>query len=117
VGLGLCVHFEAILIAHLALADLTVPSQPLESFRLELIVEELRGSYFCFRHLGWSQGCKDLEGRLLADVENELVMTRLWVALNVIDLASVDAAASSAFSLQSKSQRLVDDLYTQSELL
>jgi hypothetical protein len=94
------VHFEAILIAHLALADLTVPSQPLKSFRLELIIEELRGSNFCFRHLEWSQGRKGLEGRLLADGENELVRTRLWVALNAIDLASVDAAALSAFSLQ-----------------
>jgi hypothetical protein len=94
------VHFEAILIAHLALADLTVPSQPLKSFRLELIIEELRGSNFCFRHLEWSRGRKGLEGRLLADGENELVRTRLWVALNVIDLASVDAAALSAFSLQ-----------------
>lgn len=35
---GLCVHFEAIFVAHLALADLTVPSQTLESFGLELVV-------------------------------------------------------------------------------
>ena len=52
VGLGLCVHFEAILIAHLALADLTVPSQPLKSLGLELVVEILRGTYFSFWHLG-----------------------------------------------------------------
>jgi hypothetical protein len=44
---------------------------------------------------------------LLVDVENELVRTRLWVALNVIDLASVDAAASSAFSLQTEPQILL----------
>jgi len=57
VGLRLSVHLEAILIAHLALAHLAVPSQPLKSLGLELVVQILRRSYFSFRHLD----CGDLD--------------------------------------------------------
>jgi len=52
VGLALGMHLEAILVSHLTLADLAVPSQPLKSLGLELVVEILRGTYFSFWHLG-----------------------------------------------------------------
>lgn len=38
VRLGLGVHLEAVLVSGLLLANLAVPSQPLESFGLELVV-------------------------------------------------------------------------------
>jgi hypothetical protein len=46
------VLFEAVLVAALLAADLTVPSQPLEAFRLHLVGDVFRGAHFCFRHNG-----------------------------------------------------------------
>lgn len=44
--------FESVLVTALLAADLTVPSQTLEAFRLHLVCDVLRASYFCFRHVG-----------------------------------------------------------------
>ena len=46
------VLFEAVLVAALLAADLTVPSQPLEAFRLHLVRDVFRAANFCFRHGG-----------------------------------------------------------------
>jgi len=46
------VHLEAVLIAHLPLAQLAVPAEALQAFRLHLVVELLGRAHFCFRHLG-----------------------------------------------------------------
>jgi len=50
VRFGLRMHFEAVLIAHLPLAELAVPAQALQAFGLHFIVELLRRAHFCFRH-------------------------------------------------------------------
>lgn len=44
--------FEAVLVSTLFLANLTVPSEALEAFRLHLVGKMLDGSDFGFRHFG-----------------------------------------------------------------
>ena len=51
VRFGLRVAFEAVLVAHLTFAYLAIPSQALETFRFELVVQELGGAYLGFGHL------------------------------------------------------------------
>lgn len=50
VRFGLGVHLEAILVAALLFACLAVPSEALEPFGLELVVEVFGTANFCFRH-------------------------------------------------------------------
>jgi hypothetical protein len=49
-ALALHVHFEGIGVSHLPLTDLTVPSQPLESFGLELVAQVLGRAKLGFGH-------------------------------------------------------------------
>ena len=58
VGLGLGMALEAVLVAALLLADLTVPAQPLQALRLHLVGDIFRGSDFRARHLGLSNECR-----------------------------------------------------------
>lgn len=50
--LGLDVAFEAVCVAALFLARFAPPPEPLKSFRLHLVGEVLRASYFGARHRG-----------------------------------------------------------------
>lgn len=50
VALRLRVHLEAVGIAALLLADLAVPSQPLQALGLELVAQVLGRADLCFRH-------------------------------------------------------------------
>jgi len=52
VGFGLSVTFEAVFVAHLAFADLTVPTETLETFGFHLVVEMFEGTGFGARHDG-----------------------------------------------------------------
>lgn len=52
VGFGLGVHFEAVFVAALLLADLAVPAEALEALGFELVVEVFGAADFCSRHIG-----------------------------------------------------------------
>jgi len=86
VGLGLGVHLEAILIAHLALANLAVPSQPLKSLGLELVIQVFRRSHFSFWHLACD--CLDVKEE---DVGCWLRARSQNVKARLVALVSADA--------------------------
>jgi hypothetical protein len=50
------VLFESVFVAHLALADLTVPAEALEAFGFHVVGEPFCAADFCFGHggcVGW----------------------------------------------------------------
>ena len=67
-------HFKAIRITALLLADLTVEPQSLKSFRLKLIIELLDRSEFCFGHFGVV-----LEGLRMVEGGGRWVVRGLWM--------------------------------------
>jgi hypothetical protein len=52
VALGLRMHLETVLIPHLTFADLTVPSEALQAFRLHLVRDIFCRPDLGFRHRG-----------------------------------------------------------------
>jgi hypothetical protein len=82
VGLALGMHLEAILVSHLTLADLAVPSQPLKSLGLELVVEILRRSYLNFRDLNCGGAIDVVEEDEAGGVFPQPKLNPKWIPLS-----------------------------------
>src|ERR1700694_851922 len=77
VGFGLDMTFESVFIATLFFADLEVPSESLETFRLLLVCDGFGGSSF-----GAGHRVVELSEFVDLDCEQVSMRWRLWLSLN-----------------------------------
>ena len=79
VGFGLDMTFESVFIATLFFADLAVPSESLETFRLLLVCDGFGGSSF-----GAGHRVVELSEFVDLDCEQVSMRWRLWLSLIVV---------------------------------